>query len=238
MVAAVLDAVPTQQRQHFENMVASVLGTTPIDAGHDLAARALPVSTQMEVQAQWSIRQVLSDFQLADYPARCQAMAVTGKRYTWRDFEQDIQRFAHFDAGWQRAWWDEQMTSMTGETLADFTKAVPAWFEVGKTQSSHAVKPQSLVEPELHAQTYPLGAYDPNPEQTWLTGMNRHQVLQAASDVPEVSSTNIWGGMPAGFVVAPQPIRTRGASNPWGIAPDDAGGGTQPLSGPPGPTGW
>ena len=241
-VAAVLDAIPTEQRQHFENIVASVLGTTPMDAGHDMAALALSAANQCEVQAQWSIRQVLSDFQLADYPARCQAMAVIGKNYTWRDFEQDIQRFAHSDAGWQRAWWDEQVTSLTGEALADFGKVVPTWFEVGK--------PESPAKPERHTKTYPLGAYDPNPEQTLLAALKLHQVSHPvpAPDAPEVfngdanvatnTNSNIWGGMPAGLVVAPQPIRTREVNNPWGITPDEAGGGTQPYSGSSGPTGW
>jgi hypothetical protein len=231
-VAAVLDAVPVKQRQHFENIVASVLGTTPMDAGHDMAALALSAANQCEVQAQWSIRQVLSSFQLADYPARCQAMAAIGKSYTWRDFEQDIQRFAHFDAGWQRAWWDEQMTSLTGEALAEFMKVVPTWFEVGKPKASHVAK----TEP--HAKNYPLGAYDPNPEQTLLAALKLHQVLQSVPDAPQVVTTNIWGGMPAGLAVAPQPIRTREANNPWGITPDEAGGGPQPYSGSAGPNGW
>jgi hypothetical protein len=243
-VAAVLDAIPTEQRQHFENIVASVLGTTPMDAGHDMAALALSAANQWEVQAQWSIRQVLSDFQLADYPARCQAMVVIGKSYTWRDFEQDIQRFAHSDAGWQRAWWDEQVKSLTGEALADFGKVVPTWFEVGKPKASHVDIPESHAEPVRHVKTYPLGAYDPNPEQTLMAALNRHQELHPVPDAPELAhaaasvNVNIWGGMPAGLVVAPQPIRTREVNNPWGITPDDAGGGTQPYSGSTGPNGW
>jgi hypothetical protein len=224
MVAAVLDAVPTEQRQHFEIIVASVLSITPIDAGHDLAAQALSTANQLDVQAQWSIRQVLSDFQVGDYSARCQAMAVIGKSYTWRDFEQDIQRFAHSDTGWQRAWWDEQVACLTGEALTAFTKAVPAWFEVGK--------------PELQSKCYPLGAYDPNPEQTLLAALNRHQMLQSVPDAPDVAHANIWGGMPDGLAVAPQPIRTRGVNNPWGITPGDAGGGSQPFLGSTGPNGW
>lgn len=237
-VAAVLDAVPVKQRQHFEAIVASVLGVTPMDAGHNMATLALSAASQWEVQAQWSIRQVLSDFQLADYPARCQAMAAIGKSYTWRAFEQDIQRFAHFDAGWQRAWWDEQVTSLTGEAQAAFSKAVPTWFELGKPQASHLDKTESHAEPESHTQTYPLGAYDPNPEQTLLAALKLHQVLQSVPDAPQVVTTNIWGGMPAGLAVAPQPIRTREANNPWGITPDEAGGGTQPYSGSAGPNGW
>jgi len=250
-VAAVLDAVPTEQRQHFESIVASVLGVTPIDAGHDLAALALSAANQMEVQAQWSIRQVLSDFQVADYSTRCQAMAVIGKSYTWREFEQDIQRFAHFDAGWQRAWWDEQVTSLAGDALADFTKVVPAWFEVGKPQPCQRVKPELHAEPERHAKTYPLGAYDPNPQQTLLAALKMHQVLHPVAEVPEVegvtdvatkvninANTNIWGGVPDRLAVAPQPIRTREVNNPWGITPKDAGGGAQPFSGSTGPNGW
>jgi len=250
MVAAVLDAVPTEQRQHFESIVASVLGVTPIDAGHDLAAQALSAASQLEVQAQWSIRQVLSSFQLADYPARCQALQTIGKSYTWRDFEQDIQRFAHSDAGWQRAWWDEQATSLTGDGLAAFMNVVPTWFEAGKPQSIDVVKPESHAEPELHVKTYPLGAYDPNPEQTLMAAINRHNELQPVPvpvpvpDAPEVAdvaasvNANIWGGMTADLVVAPQPIRTREVNNPWGNTPDDAGGGTQPYSGSSGPNGW
>ena len=217
-VSAVLDAVPAEQRQHFENIVASVLGVTPIDAGHGMAAMALSAASQWEVQAQWSIRQVLSEFQLADYSTRCQAMAVIGKRYTWRDFAQDIQRFAHSDAGWQRAWWEEQMASLTGHALTDFTKVVPAWFELGKTEP--------LAEPEPHTKTYPLGAYDPTPEQTLLAALNLHQVLEPVPDAPEVAYVSArvdadnWGGMPAGLVVAPQSIRTRELNNPWGIKPD------------------
>ena len=167
-------------------------------------------------------------------------MAVIGKSYTWRDFEQDIQQLAHSDAGWQRAWWDEQMASLTGEALAAFSKTVPTWFEVGK--------PQSPAEPERHAKTYPLGAYDPNPEQTLLVAIKLHQVLQPTPDAPEVfngaanvatnANSNIWGGMPAGLVAAPQPIRTREVNNPWGIKPEEAGGGIQPFSGLTGPNGW
>jgi hypothetical protein len=230
MVAAVLDAVPTEQRHHFESIVASVLGTHPIDSEHDLAAQALSVSTQCEVQAQWSIRQVLSDFQMADYSARCQAMVVIGKSYTWRDFEQDIQRFAHSDAGWQRAWWNVQVANLSGDALAAFTKAVPTWFEVGK--------PESQANPEPHTKTYPLRAYDPNPEQTLLAALNRHHVLQSVPVAPDAVHANIWGGVPAGLVVAPQPIRTRETGNLWGFTPDDAGGGTQPFDGSTGPNGW
>jgi hypothetical protein len=230
MVAAVLDAVPTEQRHHFESIVASVLGTHPIDSEHDLAAQALSVSTQCEVQAQWSIRQVLSDFQMADYSARCQAMVVIGKSYTWRDFEQDIQRFAHSDAGWQRAWWNVQVANLSGDALAAFTNAMPTWFEVGK--------PESQANPEPHTKTYPLRAYDPNPDQTLLAAMNRHQVLQSVAAAPDVVNANIWGGVHDGLVMAPQPIRTREPGNPWGFTPDDAGDGTQPFDGSTGPNGW
>ena len=115
---------------------------------------------------------------------------------------------------------------------------MPAWFGVGK--------PQSHPAPDRHTKTYPLGAYDPNPEQTLLAALNRHQVLQpvAVPDEPKVAdamadaNSNIWGGRPAGLVVAPQPIRTREVNNPWGIKPEEAGGGIQPFSGSTGPNAW
>jgi hypothetical protein len=130
------------------------------------------------------------------------------------------------------------VTCLTGEALADFGKAVPAWFELGKPKASHVDKPESHAEPERHTKTYPLGAYDPNPEQTLLAALKRHQELQPVPDAPELAHANIWGGMPAGLAVAPQPIRTREVNNPWGITPDDAGGGTQPFAGSTGPNGW
>jgi len=84
-----------------------------------------------------------------------------------------------------------------------------------------------------------------------LAALKLHQVLHIVPDAPELegvadvaakvninANTNIWGGVPDRLAVAPQPIRTREVSNPWGFTPKDAGGGTQPFSGSTGPNGW
>jgi MobA/MobL family len=62
-VTEVLNAAPIERRAHFEGVIASVLGTLPVDAGHDIAARALPHQIQMDMQAEFNVRQVLSEFQ-------------------------------------------------------------------------------------------------------------------------------------------------------------------------------
>jgi Holliday junction DNA helicase RuvB len=78
----------------------------------DIAAQALPHQTQMNMQAEFNVRQVLSDFQLSDFDHRRHAMAVMGRTYSWTDFQHDIQRQSGTDSGWQRAWWDEQLESL------------------------------------------------------------------------------------------------------------------------------
>ena len=197
-------------------------------------SNALTTANSWEVQAQWSIRHALTEFQLSDYPARCKAMTSMGKQYSWQDFGQDIQRFAHSDAGWQRAWWDEQMATLKGEALSIFSTAVPTWFE--------GCKPPSPAQPESQtdsaAKAYPLGPYDPNPEQTLLAAINQHQELQSIPVAPVPANPTIWGGVHDGLVMAPQAIRTREAGNPWGITPEDAGGRFQPQEWPTPPNGW
>ena len=98
-VAEVLNAVPIERRVHFEGVIASVLGTLPVDAGHDIAARALPRQTQMDIQAEINVRQVLSEFQLSDFDHRRKAMVALGKTYSWSDFQHDIQRQSGTDSG-------------------------------------------------------------------------------------------------------------------------------------------
>ena len=193
-------------------------------------SNALSTANPWEAQAKWSISHALTAFQLNDYPARCRAMQLIGRDYTWQDFGQDIQRLAQSDAGWQRAWWEEQMKNLAGEKLTAFSTAVPAWFDLSK--------PESHAKLEPHTQTYPLGAYDPNPEQTLLAALNRHEILQSAPVAPDVADVNIWGGMPDGFVVPPQPIRTGATDNPWGFTSVEAERISQPFNGATSPNGW
>ena len=143
MLSAVLNAVPAESRAHFEAQVTELLGSSAaIDGGHKVAMRALSDHAQREVQAEFHLRQALSEFQLSDFEARRRALQTVGKQYGWQDFRRDIQGFVHADAGWQRAWWDEQLAVATGPKSADFRKTLPKWYSNN-----------------LLAQTYPLGAF-------------------------------------------------------------------------------
>ena len=228
-VAAVLNAVPIEQRQHFESIVASVLGTNPIDAGHDLAAQALSVFTQRELQAEFNVRQVLSQFQLSDFDCRRQAMAALGRNYTWSDFQHDIQRQSGTDSGWQRAWWDEQIDNLTGTPLASFLKTMPPWYA-----KSTPPKPKS----------YPLGSYDPHPQKTWLSALNTHLAMHPtvlASDAKDTLApphANDYEVDRLGAVMAPAPILEVKTCNPWGGRVNQSGGRNLRGSETPYSNGW
>ena len=164
-LADVLDAVPPDRRSHFEAMVTSVLGGCTVDAGHAVASRALSQQAQMEVQAECNLRMVLTEWQLADYPARCSAMAAIGRAYPWSEFQRDIQRHAQSDSGWQSAWWQEQQTTLKGHELAKFCERLPTWLS------------------QTRAKLYPLGTHDPDPAMTLMRNLRAH-----GASTPDASS--------------------------------------------------
>ncbi|MBV5348005.1 MobA/MobL family protein [bacterium] len=228
-VADVLDAVPPERRSHFEGVIASVLGTLPVDAGHDIAARALPHQTQMDMQAEFNVRQVLSEFQLSDFDNRRHAMAVIGKTYSWSDFQHDIQRQSGTDSGWQRAWWDEQLESLTGTTLASFLQTMPPWY----------------VEPSSPKPTaYPMGAYDPDPDKTWLSALDAHRVKH-----PDMVDSDFTTSRTRSHetdhrdirheaVMARESILDRNADHPWVNGANGVGDGKSSGEGTASPNGW
>lgn len=160
-LADVLDAVPPDRRSHFETMVTSVLGGCTVDAGHAVASRALSQQAQMEVQAECNLRMVLTDWQLADYPSRCSAMAAIGRAYQWSEFQRDIQRHAQSDSGWQSAWWQEQQAKLQGHDLAKFRDQLPTWLS------------------QTRAKQYPLGAHNPEPALTLMRNLRSHGATQS-----------------------------------------------------------
>jgi len=164
-LADVLDAVPPDRRSHFEAMVTSVLGGCTVDAGHAVASRALSRQAQMEVQAECNLRMVLTDWQLADYPARCSAMAAIGKAYPWSAFQRDIQRHAKSESGWQSAWWKEQQAALQGHELATFCERLPSWLN------------------QTRPKQYPLGAHAPDLAMTLMRNLRAH-----SATAPEGSS--------------------------------------------------
>jgi hypothetical protein len=228
-VADVLNAVPIERRAHFEGVIASVLGTLPVDAGHAIAARALPHQTQMDMQAEFNIRQVLSEFQLSDFDHRRHAMAVLGKPYSWSDFQHDIQRQSGTDTGWQRAWWDEQLESLTDTPLASFLATVPPWYT-----KSASFKPKS----------YPLGAYDPDPVKTWLSALNAHRAMHpntvSADFTTSLARSHVadHGDIRHGAVMARESILERDVDHPWEDGAKGRGDGKSPGEGIASPNGW
>ena len=211
-VADLLNAIAPAQRTHFESVIASVLGTLPVDAGHAMAARALPHQTQLDMQAEFNVRQVLSDFQLSDFDHRCNAMAVLGKTYSWSDFQHDIQRQSGTDSGWQRAWWDEQLASLMGTPLASFLETMPPWYA-----KSPPAKPTAN----------PLGAYDPDPAKTCLSALDAHRVMHpdmVDADVT-ISRTRSHKAdqecIRHEAVMARESILDRDAVHPWGNGAND-----------------
>ncbi|MBC7619893.1 MAG: MobA/MobL family protein [Candidatus Saccharibacteria bacterium] len=183
-LADVLDAVPPDRRSHFEAIVTSVLGGCTVDAGHAVASRALSQQAQMEVQAECNLRMALTDWQLADHPARCAAMAAIGKAYPWSEFQRDIQRHAQSASGWQSAWWQEQQTKLQGHELATFCERLPTWLTPTRTKQ------------------YPLGAHDPDPAMTLMRNLRAQSTTPPDPSsfgrevkVPETATpVNPWPG--------------------------------------------
>jgi hypothetical protein len=228
-VAEVLNAVPIERRSHFEGVIASVLGTLPVDAGHDIAARALPHQTQMDMQAEFNVRQVLSDFQLSDFDHRQHAMAAMGKTYSWTDFQHDIQRQSATDSGWQRAWWDEQLESMRGTPLASFLETMPQWY---------------AMSPPINPTAYPMGAYDPDPVKTWLSALDAHRVMHPDMVDADVTPSRTrphetdHGDIRHGAVMARESNLGRDVGFPWGNGETGFGDGKLPGEGAASPNGW
>jgi hypothetical protein len=228
-VADVLNAIATERRAHFEWVIASVLETLPVDAGHDMAARALPHQTQMDLQAEFNVRQVLTEFQLLDFDHRRHAMAVMGKTYSWSDFQHDIQRQSGTDSGWQRAWWDELLDTLTGTPLASFLETMPPWYAKSALFKSNS---------------YPLGAYDPQPENTWLSALNAHRAMHPNMVDADVTTSRTrsheadHGDVRHGAVMASETNLESKVCNPWGCGVNDCGDGNSQGEGMASPNGW
>ncbi|MDN5502878.1 MAG: MobA/MobL family protein [Comamonas sp.] len=152
-VAAGLAALPVHKRALFETVVIAIAASGDSSkARQDVAAGlTYTVQSQHEIQAQWSLRAVLSPFQLKDYDDRAGFMKSLGMAYAWVDFQKDIQRLAEHGDGWQRAWWREQVDSSFGEQATSLMACLPAWYYGGEIKVADMPK------------SYPLGHYNPPP---------------------------------------------------------------------------
>ena len=185
-LAAVLDAVPLGRKGHFEKLVASVLGNSVLDAGHAVAAGALSGAALAEVQAEFHLRQALSEFQINDFDLRKRAMESIGLAYAWSEFQRDIQRLHNADAGWQHAWWQEKLDGLDRQLLGRFLASVPGWYVATKVAPSPS---------------FSLGAYDPDPQKTWLSAWRAQQLQQP----PPAKPMDITGpvAIPRGQIADP-----------------------------------
>jgi hypothetical protein len=53
-----------------------------------------------------------------------------GQEYSWHAFQNDINRYAQSEQGWQRAWWDVQFQSLNPNAWQAVHQHFPAWYEV------------------------------------------------------------------------------------------------------------
>lgn len=177
-LAAVLEAVPLGRRGYFEKLVASVLGNSALDAGHAVAAGALSGAALAEVQAEFHLRQALSEFQIKDFDLRKRAMESIGQAYAWSEFQRDIQRLHNADAGWQHAWWEEKLDGLDRRLLGRFQANVPDWYVAAKAVPSRS---------------FPLGAYDLDPQKSWLSAWREQQRQQSHPGIPSVVNGQVAG---------------------------------------------
>ena len=138
-----------------------MLGNSVLDAGHAVAADALSDVALAQLQAEFHIRQALSAFQIKDFDFRKRAMESIGQTYTWSEFQRDIQRLHNADAGWQQAWWEEKLAELDRKLLGLFQASVPGWYVNAKAVPSRS---------------FPLGAYDPEPQKSWLSAWKEQKI--------------------------------------------------------------
>ena len=156
-------------------------------------------------------------------------MAVMGETYSWSDFQHDIQRQSGTDSGWQRAWWDEKLGTLTGTPLASFLETMPPWYA-----QSFPINPTA----------YPMGAYDPQPARTWLSALNAHRVMHPEMGDSDFTTSRTrsheaeHGDIRHGAVMARESILERDVGHPWGNGANGLGDGKSPGEGATSPNGW
>jgi hypothetical protein len=148
-----LDAVPSNRRQFYEELVANVIGGQSIAATVQVDLTMLSPVSQIEVQAEKAIKASCSDFDIKDYHARFAALAVFGITYSWTEFKADIQRYYHKESGHARSWWTDRLYSLKDSALQVFREKLPTWYSEPKPP---AVQPLPV--------TYPLAAWNEKPQ--------------------------------------------------------------------------
>jgi hypothetical protein len=117
----------------------------------------------------------------------------------------------------------------TGTSLVSLLETMPPWYT--KAEPS---KPTS----------YPMGAYDPEPDKTCLSTSDAHRVMHPDMVDAEVTLARTQsheadhGDIRHGAVMASETILKSKACNPWGNGANDRGDGNSPGEGTASPNGW
>jgi hypothetical protein len=175
-LADALNAVPPLRRAQFEEVVRDVLAGTVYEPGHDRAAEALSAFQQRELQARWSIEQVLTPQQIADFEHRRDYLQAQGLDYTWSAFQDDINRYAHSAQGWQRAWWDAQLQSLNPDAWLTAEQHIPAWYGL-TDEMRRRFERQGQVD-----MVQVSGASPTVPEQTTVRSQPLHRPVDSRHD--------------------------------------------------------
>jgi hypothetical protein len=120
-------------------------------------------------------------------------------------------------------------TESTGTPLASFFETMPPWYA-----KSSPINPT----------TYPLGAYDPDPDKTWLSALDAHRVMLPDMIDSDFTTSRTWSheadheDIRYGAVMAPESILESKTCNPWGGGVIDPGDGKSLGEGMAPPNGW
>ena len=175
-LADALKAVPPLRRAQFESVVRDVLAGTVYEPGHDRAAEALSAFQQRELQARWSIEQVLTPQQIADFEHRRAYLQTQGQDYAWAAFQGDINRYAQSAQGWQRAWWDAQFQTLNPDTWLAAEQHIPAWY--GLTDEM-----RHRFERQMQGGMVPVGGASPTvPVQSRVNSQPQHRPVDTRHD--------------------------------------------------------
>jgi hypothetical protein len=167
------------------------------------AVMLMPANEQMEVQARYSLKAALSDFQLADYENRKNYLVAMGKNYTWSEFQSDINRLNTTDNGWLKTWWQEKIDVSFGANAEMLMKHLPAWFYVESPKETKyypiSVRP-SKPRNEL-LESY-IANLKPTPENSYILSANG--LTMTVNDYTQIEQFGIERGLRVGEVKALQ----------------------------------
>ncbi len=137
--------------------------------------------------------QALGEFQIKDFELRKRAMESIGQTYAWSEFQRDVQQLHNAEAGWQRAWWEQKLKGLNSKQVRLFQANLPSWYAVAKA-APHG--------------SFVLGAYDPEPQKSWLCAWQSRQLQQPKNGIVQSAIGNM--------AAAPSQTARAGLEEIWG----------------------